>query len=198
MAQPNDNEVYDDLLPDAALEFNPSFDEAVKHSDIAYICDYIYPYLQIASPEHELAATKINIIAAENDWKIVDHGEILSAAAPHDKTSSIGHGTIVKQQFDIAFEMMTLAKQRHWGKTGDEGSGEGGEGELKPETVQILGGTPMMERFAWFAAKVLGINLDGFTPTAEDQKWLEKLYDKYVMKERTAAMEKAMNNEKKF
>ncbi len=188
MTEPNDNEVYDDLLPDAVLEFSPSFDEAVKHSDIAYICDYIYPYLQIANPQHGLAAAKISIIEAKNDWKIVDYGEILSAAAPHDKTSSLGYGTIVKQQFDVAFEMMELVKQRHWGKIGDEG-GEGGKGELKPETAQILGGTPMMERFAWFAAKVLGINLDGFTPTAEDQKWLEKLYDKYVAQEKAAGKE---------
>ena len=179
------NTIYDDLIPEVVLEFNPATVGEIRHGDIIYLCDQVYPYLQIASPGHELAATKINIIAAGNDWKIVDHGEILSAAAPHDKVGSMGHGTIVKQQFDVAFEMMTLAQKRHWGQAGDEG----GTGELKPETVQILGGTPMMERFAWFAAKVLGINLDGFTPTAEDQKWMEKLYDKYVAQEKTAGKE---------
>ena len=194
MSEADDNEIYDDLLPDAALEFNPSSIGEIKHNDIIYICDHVYPFLQVASLEHNLTNAEIDVIEAKNGWKMIDYGEVLCASAPHDKNNSMGGGTIVQQQFDVAFEMMELVKQRHWGKAADEVGSEGGEGELKPVSAQILGGTPMMQRFAWFAAKALGINLDGFAPTEEDQKWLETLYDRYVAQGKEMAMQKTINN----
>lgn len=189
MSETDNLESYDSLLPEAAQEFGNSVSGEIEHSNILYICDHVYPFLQLAKPEHNLGDLQPNVVVAKNGWKIIDYGDVLSVAALHDKDNDVGNGTIVKQQFDVAFELMNLVKQRHWRKTGDE---EGGEGELKPDTAQILGGTPMMQRFAWFAAQVLGIKLEGFVPTAEDQKWLETLYNKYVAQGKAG---KTMKNE---
>jgi len=173
-------DIYHDLVPESALEFATAATGEVKSSDVAYLCDYVYPFLQIASSDYILADLTPQVITAPNGWRILDYGEILSVAVPHEQNIA-GHGTIVQQQFDIAFAVIEIAKQKGWGnETGDEG----GEGELKPVAAQILGGTPMMRRFAGFAAKILGIKLDGFEPTAEDLKWMEKLYERYMIREK--------------
>ena len=171
---------YSDAVPVEALPFGQNFDE-IRPGDINYLCDYVYPYVQIASPAHSLSNVKPNIIEAKNGWKIIDYGDVLNVSALHGKESYAGSGTIVKQQFDVAFEIVELAKQRHWGSGGDGGTD--GEGQLRPTVVQILGGTPMMKRFSWFAAETLGIKLEGFKPTPEEHKWLDSLFHRHVVAE---------------
>ena len=184
-------DLYSDLIPDEAQGLIESPVEVIKHGDVAYLCDYIYPFLQIARPNHSLDNLELNIINTPNGWKIMDYGEVLSVAALHDKSEVVGHGTIVQQQFDTAFTMMELAKQKGWRSEQYQGEkdedGGSGVGELKPTEVQILDGTPMMRRFAWFAAEVLGMHLvEGFLPTDEDRKWLDKLYSSYVAEGKAA------------
>jgi hypothetical protein len=176
---------YTKMLSPEVFELAHHFDE-IRPGDVRYLCDFVYPSLQLGSPKHDLSKAQLSIIEAKNGWKIMDYGDVLSASALHDKEASSGSGTIIKQQFDVAFAMMELVKKRNW-HDGDGGNDGSGEGELKPSEAEILGGTPMMCRFAWLAAEILKIKLNGFTPTAEDQKWLEALYSRHLISESAAA-----------
>ena len=68
-----------------------------------------------------------------------------------------GKGTIYKQAFDTAFEMVKLANVHGW------------------EGITIVDGHPLMLRAAWIASTALeGLVIAGFHPTDYDQKVRER------------------------
>lgn len=63
-----------------------------------------------------------------------------------------GKGTMIKQAFDSAFEMVRLAKEFGWGG------------------ILIVDGHPDMQRAAWIEAVRIGIRLEGYYPDIEAEK----------------------------
>ena len=61
-----------------------------------------------------------------------------------------GKGTIWKQAFDTAAEMVSLAKESGW------------------SAVNIVDGHPMMKWAAWMQAADEHLGVDGYTPTEKD------------------------------
>ena len=73
-----------------------------------------------------------------------------------------GHGTIIKQAFDSAAEMMRLAQAFGW------------------EAVQIIDGHPRMQRAAWMEACRIGVKLRGYGPSMEAERQRRRIMSSSV------------------
>lgn len=68
-----------------------------------------------------------------------------------------GRGTLVKQEFDTAAEMVALGKTHGW------------------EVLYILEGNSVMGWAAWVIAEELGLKVEGYEPSREDQERRDRL-----------------------
>lgn len=151
-----------------------SITRAISPSDIAYLLKYC-PYVQIlnidATFEHY---TNVRFIQAKSGWTIQDLddglctsiGPYMFGGSENDLSENVdsldpelikkcvnaGSGTIVKQAFDTAHEMVELIKPR-W-KAG----------------IEIIAGTDLMKWSIWAAADEYKIKVVGYSPSEEDQK----------------------------
>lgn len=142
----------------------------IKPQDILYLLRR-YPFLQVVD-------TKVNVEAPDDEpafitsssgWTIYDYGNALSASPglylfaggdytiPVDGDSSSGgdiinpgKGTIVKQAFDTALDMVKIADDRLW------------------EGLLIVDGDPLMQWAAWAEAYDRGFVIEGFNPGEAD------------------------------
>lgn len=145
----------------------------ITPEELLYLLDHA-PYLQMVStgtgsptlPEPEL-------ITARSGWTIHHYGDAMSSSPGallfsggyfpiHDDedgrgASGDGRGTIRKQAFDTAADMIALAKRMGW-------SG-----------VHVVDGHPSMEWAAWMAAQDQGMSLAGYTPSEKDMKKRERV-----------------------
>lgn len=64
-------------------------------------------------------------------------------------------GTTIKQQADVAYLLIELAKKKGW-------SG-----------VEMVAGTKLMQRYAWIAAQLQNMKLTNYSPSDEDRRSLE-------------------------
>lgn len=157
-------------LQDLGIE-NVDWSRRISASDVVYLLDQC-PFLQISDvalpSSNEIQPLKI--IQAKSRWKIHDYGNALSSSpgellygyfrrqtGKDEKggeggigEAAPGVGTIINQAVITAFEMVELAKQYGW-------SG-----------IQLIDGHPRMAWAAWMQALDSGIELEGYTPTAQD------------------------------
>lgn len=105
-------------------------------------------------------------IKAQSGWTILYYGDAMAASpgryifgrgyVPYNEDDDdddeggggvlLGKGTIVKQAFDTACEIMQIAQERGW------------------KGVQVVDGHPDMQRAAWMEAVRIGMRFEGYTP----------------------------------
>lgn len=144
----------------------------VRASDVAYLADH-WQFLQVIESSGEKKPfEKPELIEAKSGWTIINYGDAMSTSPGKfifgggyfqmffDDDEDEGgsgivnpkKGTIFKQSFDSAAEIIQLAKELGWGG------------------VQIIDGHPNMQRAAWVEACRIGVRLDGFTADVESEK----------------------------
>jgi hypothetical protein len=70
--------------------------ESVTSSDVEYLCDNSYPFLQVVNSDAVFTEeTSIDLITASTGWIIHDYGAAISVSASHDM-----HSTKIENQKD--------------------------------------------------------------------------------------------------
>lgn len=138
--------------------------EGVRPSDILYLAER-WQFLQITELSGEKKRfDKPEFITAKSGWNIINHGNEMATSPgkwifrggywqislneDDDDDGGIvnpGKGTIHKQAFDSAAELIQLAKEFEW-------SG-----------AQIVDGHPNMQEAAWVEACRIGVRLEGYS-----------------------------------
>jgi hypothetical protein len=158
--------------------------EKVTHKDVDYLCNYVFPFIQIINPEVGMRSetgelieetpseVRLSFKPLPNGWIIFDYDIAMSAAAPQPPKEDGGEGgegggsgTIIKQQFDTVMAMITEARTKGWA------------------SIAVIAGTELMKLYASIAAEILGIALVGFEPTEAQKKrfsFLKEEADKHI------------------
>ena len=148
----------------------------VRTSDILYLAEN-WQFLQVVENSGTREAfEKPELITAKSGWTIINYGNAMATSPgkwifrggyfqwtenmdDEDDDGSGGsgivnpkHGTIRKQAFDSAAEIIQLAQEFGW------------------QGVQIVDGHPNMQRAAWVEACRIGVRLDGYIPDMQAEK----------------------------
>ncbi len=142
----------------------------VRPEDILYLADQ-WQFLQVVELSGEKAAYENpRIIQLNSGWDLIDYGNAMATSpgkymfgsgrfrSRNDddddggESGGGGHGTIVKQSFDSACELIQLAQNNNW------------------KGVLIIDGHPNMQRAAWMEAVKIGVRLDGYTADVAAEK----------------------------
>lgn len=136
----------------------------VSLDDILYLAKR-WQFLQVVDSggDHKPYA-KPKRIQAKSGWTIVDYGDAMSTSPGRyifgrgyvpfydddeeggGGAALFGKGTIIKQAFDSACEIIQLAQEAGW------------------KGVQVVDGHPDMQRAAWVEAVRIGVRLEGYIP----------------------------------
>ena len=159
-------------IQEASEKLNVDIDWArsISVEEILYLLDHC-PFLQIVDTKAALEDQKLELVEADSGWVIHNYGDAISSSPggllygggyfrilfgdeeDDEGGSGIvnpGKGTIVKQAFDTAVQMVVMAHQKGW-------SG-----------IQIVDGHPLMQRAAWIKASQLNMTVEDFTPDQHD------------------------------
>lgn len=143
----------------------------VRDSDILYLAEQ-WQFLQVVeSGGHIQPRETPEILTAKSGWNIINFGNAMATSPgkwifrggyfqwteneDDEGDGGIvnpGKGTIHKQAFDSACEMIQLAKEFGW------------------RGVQIVDGHPKMQRAAWVEACRIGVRMDGYVPDVDAEK----------------------------
>lgn len=143
----------------------------VRTSDILYLAEN-WQFLQVIENSGlRPALDEPELITAKSGWTIINYGDAMATSPGKwifrggyfqftDNEDDEGdggivnpkHGTIHKQAFDSAAEIIQLAQEFGW------------------KGVQIVDGHPNMQRAAWVEACRIGVQLDGYTPDVAAEK----------------------------
>lgn len=69
-----------------------------------------------------------------------------------------GKGTIIKQAYDTAYDMIALAIEREW------------------KGIKLVDGSPFMKWAGWAISKNRGLSVEGYDPTEKDEERRERAY----------------------
>lgn len=180
---PIDSDSMDGFLDDASQKLNIEINALrdVTVDDILYLLDRC-PYLQMIDmgPNSNFSDDP-RIVTAESGWPIHDYGDAMSSSlgpllfangyfgmgrdlfgeegddGDGDPLLNPGKGTLYKQLFDTAGQMVQIAQANHW-------SG-----------IQLVDGHPRMMRAAWAHALQSGVALQGYEATGEDYGMYDRL-----------------------
>lgn len=149
-------------LPDTMIDWTGP----VRHEDVQYLLSR-YPFLQIINTDAHFpeGGVEPKFIKADSGWVIHDYGDAMSAS-PGDLLygnysekegeeggeGSGGKGTIIKQAYLTAQEMIAIAIQKQW------------------QGINIIDGSPLMKWAAWMAAEDQEFGYSGYEPSDEDHK----------------------------
>lgn len=143
----------------------------ITHEDIAYLLAHC-PFLQIVNVNagESDSLPKPRLIRARSGWIIHYYGDAMSSSpgewllgggdfrmllgdqAQNTAIINPGKGTIHKQAFDTAQEMIELVKQYGW------------------PGIRIVDGHPSMRWAAWMKATDEEMSLTGYAPTPEEEE----------------------------
>ena len=138
----------------------------VRASDIVWLAKH-WQFLQVVeSSGNQASLAEPEQIIAASGWTILNYGNAMSTSPgkfifgfgsrdeDDDGSGGVnpGKGTIIKQAFDSACEIIQLAKKAGWAG------------------VQIIDGHPNMQEAAWVEACRIGVKLDGYTPDVDAEK----------------------------
>lgn len=176
----NNNEDLEKTIQEASEKLNLDIDvlREITPEEIQYLLDHC-PFLQIVGPEMALEKQDVKLIQSESGWDIHDYGDALSSSPGRfvfgggnfrinldeedegggGDVINPGKGTIVNQAWITASDMMLIAQEKGW------------------KFVTIVDGHRIMKRAAWIKAEELGIILDGFEPTLEDERVRERVLE---------------------
>lgn len=172
MAEQNDN--LDDTVKRIVDKLNVPVDWArhISPEEILFLLDKV-PFLQMLNPDAGLVSSEdVRVVQANSGWDIQVYGNDSMASSPgrlmmgggfrtgedDDEEGGGGQlidpctGTVVKQAWDTAQQMVDMAKEQGWA------------------SINIADGHPLMTRAAWVQAKGVGLAVEGFEPTAHDEK----------------------------
>ncbi len=145
----------------------------ISAADILYLINR-YPFLQIidTSPKITDNLPPLKLLTSRSGWQIHNYGHAMSSSPgllmfgggdfriksdSDDKGGeggggilNPGKGTIINQAVNTAFEMAELVQQLGW-------SG-----------IKIVDGHQLMVWGLWMQAMDMGMEIEGFTPTAQD------------------------------
>jgi hypothetical protein len=155
----------------------------VKASDILYLAKH-WQFLQVVdSGGDQITLEKPVLFTAQSGWTIIDYGDAMATspgkflfgggyfrirAADDDEDEggsgivNPGHGTVIKQAFESAMEIIQRAKEKGW------------------QGVQIVDGHPDMQRAAWVEACRIGVRLDGYTPDVAAEKTRRRIVSETI------------------
>lgn len=148
----------------------------ISAEEILYLLDRC-PFLQMVCSNAEIEPHAVEIMPAATNWPIHNYGDAMSSSPgpllynsgfyrtrreeDDDEGGSgivtLGSGTIVKQAWDTACEMVALAKHLNWAG------------------VILVDGHPLMRRAAWLKAMQIGLRVEGFEPNTQDLKVQNRL-----------------------
>ena len=147
-----------------ALDLPPEFDlnRAITPEDVAFLANRSI-YIQVINSEAVLSGmAEPVLINTEDGWTIHDYGEAMSVSPgnllfEHAQETAFaptehGKGTLVKQAFDVAHQMVTLAMEKKW-------SG-----------IEVISGVRLMEWAVWMAAEDRQFKVLGFEPNKEEKE----------------------------
>lgn len=123
------------------------------------------PFLQIVAAGGVPHLETPEFIQAKSGWVIHHYGDAMSSSpgvlmlgSRHDDDDEGGgHGTLQRQSFDTAQEMIALAKKLGW------------------PAVKTIDGHPWMVWAAWMKAEDESIPLENYEPTKRDQEKRERV-----------------------
>lgn len=155
----------------------------VSHHELEYLFDNVYPFLQLVSSDADFNGVfEPQFHKASTGWIVHDYGDAVSVSAPHDVTEgeegggeSGSGGTIIGQQAITAAEIVQMINNKGW------------------TAIELIAGTKMMERFLWVAAKQMNITVNGYTPSADDERCYVRM-----SKIAQAEAERRLEREKRF
>ncbi len=153
----------------------------VRDSDILYLAKQ-WQFLQIVELSGERPhLEKPELIEAKSGWTIINYNDAMATSPGKyifrggyyqwtDNADDEGdggivnpkHGTIVKQAFDSAIEMIQLAKE--WGWAG----------------VMIVDGHPDMQRALWVEGCRIGIRVDGYQADMQAEKQRRRIVSQSI------------------
>lgn len=132
-------------------------------AEVQHIIDNC-PFLQIVSTGDNEPFEKPEFITARSGWKIHHYGDAMSCSpgellfgAQAKEDDEGGSGTIVRQAYETAAQMIQLAQEFGWAG------------------IRIIDGHPLMQWAAWMQASDDEYHLEGFEPTEEDQQKRERI-----------------------
>ena len=150
------------------LGMSADWKRRISAGDVLYLLDQ-RPFLHITDTGLSLSSANLaplTLITAQSGWKIHDYGHTLSSSpgeliygtagvgAEEDTGGEGGVGTIVNQAVITAFEMVTLAEEHGWAG------------------IRLIDGHPLMAWAMWVQSLDSGMEIEGYTPTAQDYaKW---------------------------
>ncbi len=142
---------------------------ALSPEEILYLLSQC-PFLQIVSTGEVQALEEPEFITAKSGWKIHYYGNAMSSSPGEllfkssdfrqddgGESGKSGRGTIVKQAFDTAADMIAFAQKRGW------------------RGVHIVDGHPLMVWAAWMQAQDDAYSITGYTPDEKEIKKRERL-----------------------
>lgn len=153
----------------------------VRDSDVLYLAKQ-WQFLQLVELSGERPhLEKPELIEAKSGWTIINYGDAMSTSPgkyifrggyyqwtdnPEEEDDggivNPNHGTIIKQAFDSAIEMIQLAKE--WGWAG----------------VAIVDGHPDMQRAAWTEGCRIGVRVDGYTADMDAEKQRRRIVSQTI------------------
>lgn len=170
----NDEDDVENLIDETSKKLNLDINwlRGITPQEILYLLDRC-PFLQMVNTEVSGEEHELQFHFADSGWTIHDYGDALSSSPGEllfgggdfriflkgegddeggegGAVLNPGKGTIRKQAFDTAGQMVELAYDHGWAG------------------IQIVDGHPIMERGAWIKAEELGMTVKGFTPTQQD------------------------------
>lgn len=162
---------YDDEINEVArkLHIDPDWARKITPEDIQYLLDHC-PFLQMVNPDVEPESRSVELIPADSGWIIHHYGDAMSSSPGEllygdyqpgkynlqdDEEGDggkgrRGRGTIVRQAFETAMQMVELAQKFGW------------------KNIMIVDGHRIMKRAAWMMAESLGMGVKGFQPNKHD------------------------------
>lgn len=150
------------------LAVKPDVFRPVTHDDIEYICNHVYPFIQLLKTGDPINIQSAKFVKTSVGWVIHDYGDAVTTSAPHGKTdddddsgeggdSGSGKGTITGQQARAMEEMAKLIREKGWA------------------AVELIAGTRAMQDYFALAAAENNITFEGYTLTEENQKRKERV-----------------------
>jgi hypothetical protein len=131
--------------------------ETISDADLEYVCNNNYPFLQLINTNAIFGEeSPVKFITASTGWVIHDYGEAISVSAPHSLRGDTSNVSIMEQA-KIAEEVAKLIAEKGW------------------HAIELIAGTNMMKRFMWIESKRIKFTLNGYTPTANDEKCHDRL-----------------------
>lgn len=130
---------------------------AVSEADIDYLCNHIYPFIQMINGKMSFEK-EFTLTLRRLNWVINDFEEAISASAPSRDRANI------VSQAEIAKEIIKLVMSKNW------------------PSIEIIAGTPTLQRMIWIEAGRAKLEVTGYAPTSKDEEVYKRLFEYFKAK----------------